>query len=300
MTERGMLLREMTAVAMAAAVAACGQAPPPATPAPESPIVTGIVTGIDHVPTAVADLEAAQARFRALGFTLKPGRPHDNGIRNAHAKFGDGASIELITATTGVDELTRTYRTLIAQGDGPAFLAWRAPDIDALARALAPLNTRVVRSEAMISFAVGDSMAPYFFGPGTPSRTDRPEHFVHPNSARGIAAVWLAPSDPVETLAMFARLGMRFTTARRCLEICLNAQVAKLGSTEIIVLDASRQRLAGRPVLGLTVRVQSLQAARTAMAGLPGGGLIDRRELGMLIVRPAAANGIWLAFSEAP
>jgi hypothetical protein len=34
-----------------------------------------IVLGIDHVPVAVADLEAAGARYRALGFTLKPGRP---------------------------------------------------------------------------------------------------------------------------------------------------------------------------------------------------------------------------------
>ena len=41
--------------------------------------------GIDHVPIAVNDLEQAAAAYRRLGFVLKPGRPHANGIRNLHA-----------------------------------------------------------------------------------------------------------------------------------------------------------------------------------------------------------------------
>jgi hypothetical protein len=33
-----------------------------------------VVTGLDHIPIAVNDLDAAAARYRALGFTLKPCR----------------------------------------------------------------------------------------------------------------------------------------------------------------------------------------------------------------------------------
>ena len=51
-----------------------------------------IVAGLDHVPVAVRDLEAAAADYRRLGFVLKPGRPHANGIRNVHAKFADGTT----------------------------------------------------------------------------------------------------------------------------------------------------------------------------------------------------------------
>ncbi|MCI0434391.1 MAG: VOC family protein [Gemmatimonadetes bacterium] len=36
--------------------------------------------GLDHIPIAVNDLDAAAARYRQLGFTLKPGRPHDGGF----------------------------------------------------------------------------------------------------------------------------------------------------------------------------------------------------------------------------
>src|SRR5262245_4051661 len=66
----------------------------PALGADEKPIA-----GLDHIPTAVRDLGAASARYRALGFALKPGRLHDNSILNNHAKFPDGTEIELITAT---------------------------------------------------------------------------------------------------------------------------------------------------------------------------------------------------------
>ena len=39
-----------------------------------------VVTGIDHVMVAVSDLKAAASRYRSLGFSLKPGQPHANGI----------------------------------------------------------------------------------------------------------------------------------------------------------------------------------------------------------------------------
>ena len=55
--------------------------------------------GLDHVPIAVNDLEAAAAAYRRLGFVLKPGRPHANGIRNVHAKFADGTELERLSTS---------------------------------------------------------------------------------------------------------------------------------------------------------------------------------------------------------
>jgi len=248
-----------------------GAAPPPETPAM-------LVRAIDHIPVAVADLERAEASFAALGFTLKPGRAHANGIRNAHAKFADGSSIELITAPAAVDALTSQYRALIAHGNGPAFLALHVPDMAALGRALAPFGARVEREGGMVSFRAGDSLGHLFFGTGERSRTDRPEHFVHANGTQGIAAVWLAPSDRAETERLFAQLGIRFADAWRCLEICSTARVARIGSGELVLVDAARQRLKGRPIIGVTLRVDRGTKSR--------------------LVSPERANGIWLAFKE--
>src|SRR5262245_33576546 len=60
---------------------------------------TGPLVGIDHIPTAVRDLDAAAASYRALGFALKPGHLHDDSINNVHAKYPGGTEIELITAS---------------------------------------------------------------------------------------------------------------------------------------------------------------------------------------------------------
>ena len=65
--------------------------------APES------VPGPDHIPVVVRDLERAAATYRPLGFSLKPGRPHANGIRNVHVRFPDGSGVELLTVPEGVE-----------------------------------------------------------------------------------------------------------------------------------------------------------------------------------------------------
>jgi len=58
-----------------------------------------------------------------MGFALKPGRPHDNGIRNQHVKFENGTELELLTAE-------RRSIGYLAQGDGPAHVVLYAPDSD--------------------------------------------------------------------------------------------------------------------------------------------------------------------------
>lgn len=45
------------------------------------------IIGIDHIPVAVRNLDQAVESFRSLGFAIKPGRSHSNGIRNGHIKL---------------------------------------------------------------------------------------------------------------------------------------------------------------------------------------------------------------------
>src|SRR5262245_55777376 len=93
------------------------------------------IADVDHIPIAVKDLAAAGQRYRELGFTLKPGRLHDNSLDNLHAKNPNGSELELITATEPRDALAQKYLAYIAAGDGPAFLALRA-DFDELEKRL--------------------------------------------------------------------------------------------------------------------------------------------------------------------
>jgi hypothetical protein len=151
-------------------------------PAPEP-----VRIGLDHIPVAVRDLEAASATCRALGFALKPGRPHANGIRNAHVKFSDGAGIELLTVPAAVDPLSTKYEDMIRAGEGPAFLSFHAREPAALHAAL-----RAGGYAFDVSGGLTDLRTPglgfMFWIQDNRSPTDRPEHFAHPNGATALGA----------------------------------------------------------------------------------------------------------------
>ncbi|MGB5302310.1 MAG: VOC family protein, partial [Gemmatimonadota bacterium] len=60
----------------------------------------------------MTDLGSASTTFRdTLGFSIKAGRVHENGLRNVHIRFGDASALELITTGPGdSDELSEWYR----------------------------------------------------------------------------------------------------------------------------------------------------------------------------------------------
>lgn len=149
------------------------------------------IAGLDHIPLAVRDLAAATDTYRRLGFSLKPGRVHENGITNAHVKFPDGSGVELITAPAGVDDLTRKYRKHLESGEGPAFFSLHVRRPGALAAALTRAGIRY--EEAGVTSLVDPGLGWVFFVEDNRSPTDRPEHFAHPNGAVALARVWVAP-----------------------------------------------------------------------------------------------------------
>ena len=238
------------------------------------------VLGLDHIPIAVENLEAAADRYRALGFVLKPGRPHANGIRNVHAKFPDGTELELITAPEPRDALTAKYRRHLTAGDGPAFLALFAPHADDAVRRLAP---------------------PYvFFGPRNHSPTDRPEHFAHPNGAESLIRVWIASDDLSRERALLKAAGASIRREPVHVPDAIAADTAALPEGDLILLPGVRQVVGGRPIVGATLRVKSLVAARRAVEGVARASLRTASGKGWssLFVPPTLTHGLWLELRE--
>jgi len=251
--------------------------------------------GLDHIPVAVRDLDAAQATYRALGFSLKPGRPHANGIRNAHVKFPDGAGLELLTVPAAVDPLSTKYMNMIRAGDGPGFLAFHARDPEALHAALraggyafsdAGALTDLQSPELGFLFWVQDNRSP----------TDRPEHFAHPNGATALRAVWLA-TDQGDTLArLLVQLGGRQERRRVFAPDPADAVVVALAEGEVIILPASHRLLPGRPIIGASFRVRDLATVRRALAAGGVSRWTGPAAAERVVVEPSKAHGLWLEF----
>lgn len=266
--------------------------------APPLPLV-----GIDHIPFVVKDLEQAADTYRRLGFVIKPGRFHADGIRNEHVKFPDGAGIELITAPAATDALTRHYTQMISQGEGPAYVSFHSSSEKALTDAAESIGEPYSHEGNLITFP-NESLQWLFLGEGSNrSPTDRPEHFAHPNGANATLAVWIACSDEdrERALRLFEALGA--TVGQQVVRAPdqMRTTVATVeNGGEVIFLPVKRQLLPGRPIVGIVFGTRDLPAALHALrsAGVKGPRSVEAPAYRSLIVSPQDTRGVWLEFRE--
>ncbi|MDJ1497308.1 VOC family protein [Cytophagaceae bacterium DM2B3-1] len=155
------------------------------------PYTSSLVIGTDHIPLAVRDLDQAATFYRSIGFALKPGRSHSNGIRNQHIKFRNGTELELITTSQPHDSVTAEYCRLLKEGEGPAFWGLFTKDTEGIAKQLTAIGQEYQREGPMITFSETDRLHTLFLGGRNHSPTDREEHFQHTNSATNLIGVYL-------------------------------------------------------------------------------------------------------------
>ncbi|HEX2190956.1 MAG TPA: VOC family protein [Longimicrobiaceae bacterium] len=251
----------------------------PAQPSPAAPPSPSLA--LDHVPVAVRRLDDARRTYERLGFRLKPGRLHPNGLHNAFAKLADGAYLELISPERGAaDALAGEYAAFLAGGEGGAFLALAADSLARLSRRLdaagAPGELRSYPGAFATRAFADTALAWLFLIEYLAPVADPPGVLDHPNTAVGMETVWLA-----------------------------EASHASLGPLRDL-LPAGRVRpstAAGpprAPVLGVTLRVRSADSARAAVRSGTGLDLPLRRDARGRSVRvPAShAHGIWIELLE--
>lgn len=229
---------------------------------------------LDHIPVAVLDLAQATQDYRSLGFALKPGRPHANGLRNAHVKFADGAGLELITTDEPRDALATRYAAFLRAGEGPAYLTLHAPDE---ARAAAALQAAGIphRRDADGLTLEDPRLDWIFFAADNRSPTDRPEHFAHTNGATATREVWVALDDPAALIKLLAALGARRREEARREPFEASAQVFDLaGGGRIVIVPARHQIVPGHPLIGVVMAA-------------PAGAARDWT--------PSQAHGLWLS-----
>ena len=160
---------------------------------------------IDHVIAVVADLDSTVIAFEELGFTVKKGRLHDNGLLNAHIKFKNNTSFELMSIKgEPTRELAREYTELLKSGEGGVFLAITGINIEALADKLNDLGIRYNiipgTSWDYLTFMSKSGLAHIFFIDYHIKTIDSKEIMTHENSAKGIEAVWIEGDEKVKRL----------------------------------------------------------------------------------------------------
>jgi catechol 2,3-dioxygenase-like lactoylglutathione lyase family enzyme len=258
------------------------------------------VLGLDHLVLAVSDLDAAAERYRELGFALKPGRPHENGIQNVHVKFPNGTEIELLTAPESRDAMTGEYREHLAGGDGAAFLALYAPAVDRLTARLSEGALEFERGGGVVSFPLKHPLRHVFFGRRNRSPTDQPEHFAHPNTAASLVAVWLSAENFDHERSLFALLGYETESDTVSTPDPIPSEVVEIGEGEVYFLPGARQIVPGRRIVGATVSVGNLAAAKNLLQQAGVEMIVATEDTGIrsVFLPPSVTHGVWLELRE--
>ena len=253
-------------------------------------------TGISHVCLAVADLDKASADFAALGFALKEGRPHPDGIRNRHVKFKDGTEIELITAPAATDDLTRHYRDFLQHGDGVAFLSLVVEPPDVAVDRLATVGLPATRGEVYVDFPYEGPLGYLFFAPLNHSPTDRPEHFAHANSATSLTGVRLESASFDAERRLVRGLGLAEGVCGPNTQVAgLTCVVLSDGGELMLAPNAGTSRARVTQLLVNVVSVDRLTAAlRAANVAFQRVGTNP----GAMAVDGAVTHGVTLRFQE--
>lgn len=123
---------------------------------------------IDHAIVVVSDLEDAKKEYSDLGFHIKEGRLHKNGLLNAHIKFANQSSLELMTVIdTPEDAIAREYQKLLAEAQGGVYLALTGHHHDSLKVLLTGLGIAFIETNgklwSYLSFPSDSYLAHLFF-----------------------------------------------------------------------------------------------------------------------------------------
>lgn len=254
------------------------------TPAP-------LVVGIDHIPVVVANLEKTEVDFRRMGFAIKPGRPHADGIHNAHVKFPDGTEIELITAPAAVDALTTEYVEKIKNSEGPIYFGLYAPDRTSLAAKLRTSGFPAQDDNGILTFPSSSPLHPLFFGGRNKTPTDKPEYFAHANSAVRLSALWVHDDQELRTL--LRSLGIPLTPMYQCAPISSSkSSIVTFPEGNVYLFSA-----ASANVVLARVEVRSLATLKSVLkrnrVPTVSGITCDP---GAIWISPKIAHGIWIEF----
>lgn len=255
-----------------------------------------LIRGLDHLPLAVADLESAAANFGKLGFLIKPGRPHGNGLRNQHIKFPNGEGIELMTVRDPKDSLAREYDDWLKGGDGPSFWSIYSADLAALTTRLSSEGLDPVNEGHVVTIAQGLLPHRVFFGDRLRSPTDGPQYWAHPNTAIALKSVWLANGADEQTLLV--ALGAVPAGHESCSPFTTSATTLVFpGEDDEVIFARGLERAPERSIVGATVTVQSLASAREILE-MNGVAYVAGCKSQSVWIAPSEANGLWLEMRE--
>ncbi len=153
---------------------------------------------IDHIISLIPydQYRSLQENLREDGFTIKEGSQHKNGLLNAHVKFANGSSIELMTIN-GIpnDDISEEYLKLMAIKPTGVYIALGGFNKEFIVKSLISMEVDFMEKTTSgwhyITLENETLLGAFFFIEMTTNDEYDSTYHVHPNNANKIQSVYI-------------------------------------------------------------------------------------------------------------
>jgi hypothetical protein len=165
---------------------------------------------LDHVIIGTVNLQETSSLFNKLGFSIKDGYKHKNGINNNFIEFTNNSEIELIEINKPIDLIATEYNELIVKNTFGLQFAFRVTEIERLKESFKYLNLPFTQFEnksvyKTLSSNKINAELPLFFIEFTGDNNNILTS--HSNKSKAIKSVWFETKDIKKTARQLVDFG---------------------------------------------------------------------------------------------
>ncbi|WP_289054101.1 VOC family protein [Carboxylicivirga marina] len=151
---------------------------------------------IDHVIEVVHNLDSAINKYQQMGFVIKLGSLHANGLKNAHIKLANKSSYELMSIQgEPTDNVAKHYQELIEEHEGGVYICLTGLDTAELIALLSEKEyVYTVIEGALWNYIILDEptdLRPFFFIDYKKPLPESKKYWNHKNGSKGIQTVYV-------------------------------------------------------------------------------------------------------------
>ena len=201
---------------------------------------------IDHIVSVVSNLDQAVDHFSTKGFFIKKGKLHSNGLINAHIKFENNSSLELMSIEgEATDPMAKEYESLLKNGNGGVYLAMSGLKSDSIESLLTKLDIEYIVSKGKlwnyITFPNNSDLAHLFFIDYHFDQTHSKDVFTHNNELEKIQTVFIEGNESV--IEFLKSIGLQYSGIISDPKLGIGTEfLTKTGNIIVIPLKKSKDR----------------------------------------------------------
>jgi hypothetical protein len=253
---------------------------------------------LDHVIIGTREFQSSIEFLEGkLGFTIKNGKKHKNGISNFFIEFEDSSEIEFISVQNPSDKLANIYKSLLNKNQYGFQFAIRTNQFNYLkinSYGLSEGFSEIYENSnySTLSKINADSKLPFFFIQHNKQNFTQANHS---NKAKGILSVWLETSDIKKTVRKYIDYGFAAIDTVKVGNYKTKTVSMKNNNFELIIIDSNKDNISG-----ITIGVKNIIDVQKYIEDKLNINLMIRSSVRgkSISLNPKVTKSIWFEFLE--